>query len=410
MATAIKRIEKEFLLKVLADEQLPLMCFYNRLHYTLVVQKVGKETFELKANTPIQGLKTGIKLNFVFDYRGQVISFSARVITYKEEFLTVENPEFFYKNLSRSYSRVQAPRDLVIQFTFHGDRYNLDYPKVQEYEIEEINTLVEHFDPKNIKGIIQQLASWAAETTSGYKLVIFKDTKPTSREEKLLAETGKALFLPSTYTGIPKTDPYPKPRIITEDIFVHYLLRSGVDKIYVDDAIARFIKSKQDDSIFSDLWVPILFQEYVIGYIHLWIDMEGKPPFDFSTLDTAYQFAKVLAFSLKENGYFEQGKVKKTSFQGRIMDISASGMLFAYPLSPLSSALLPDSELDVELITPRRTIKTIAKIVRRYTDASTGYFGCRFQDIAPEDMRFLFEYIYGKPFTDQDAQFLSGNV
>jgi hypothetical protein len=39
-----------------------------------------------------------------------------------------------------------------------------------------------------------------------------------------------------------------------------------------------------------------------------------------------------------------------------------------------------------------------------------GYFGCRFLDVAPEDMRFLFEYIYGKPFTDSDASFLSGQV
>jgi hypothetical protein len=31
-------------------------------------------------------------------------------------------------------------------------------------------------------------------------------------------------------------------------------------------------------------------------------------------------------------------------------------------------------------------------------------------DMEPEDMRFLFEYIYGKPFTDTEAEFLSGQV
>jgi hypothetical protein len=30
--------------------------------------------------------------------------------------------------------------------------------------------------------------------------------------------------------------------------------------------------------------------------------------------------------------------------------------------------------------------------------------------MAPEDLRFLFEYIYGKPFSDADAAFLSGQV
>jgi hypothetical protein len=30
--------------------------------------------------------------------------------------------------------------------------------------------------------------------------------------------------------------------------------------------------------------------------------------------------------------------------------------------------------------------------------------------MAPEDLRFLFEFIYGKPFTDSDAAFLTGQV
>jgi hypothetical protein len=51
-----------------------------------------------------------------------------------------------------------------------------------------------------------------------------------------------------------------------------------------------------------------------------------------------------------------------------------------------------------------------AKIVRRYKDNVQGYFGCRFMDMAPEDLRFLFEYIYGKTFTDDDAAFLTGQV
>ena len=410
MATPIKRIEKDFLLKVLFDEQIPVMVLYNKSEYTVFVEKPPKQELYLRANKSISSLKVGQKLSFVFDYRGQIITFTAKVISVKEELITAEAPEFLYKNLDRSFSRVPTPADLVVRLTFHGDRYNLNFPKIQEYEQEDINIMLDHFDPKDIKQLVNQLSQWAQDNSSGYKLVMFKDNKPALLEEKIIAESGKALFIPSTQTDLPQIDPYPKKKIITEDIIKRFLESSGVDKLYVEDALARFIKAKRDAGIYSDAWVPILFQEYVIGYIHLWIDTEGKPPFDFSTLDTAYQFAKVLAFSLKENGYFEQGKVKKTSFQGRIMDISASGMLFAYPLSPLSSALLPDSELDVELITPRRTIKTIAKIVRRYTDASTGYFGCRFQDIAPEDMRFLFEYIYGKPFTDQDAQFLSGNV
>jgi hypothetical protein len=102
--------------------------------------------------------------------------------------------------------------------------------------------------------------------------------------------------------------------------------------------------------------------------------------------------------------------MRNEPFEGKVIDISASGLLFAYPHSPLSTALLADTELSVKLIAPRRAINANAKIVRRYRDNSQGYFGCRFLDMAPEDLRFLFEFIYGKPFTDTDASFLSGQV
>ncbi|AEJ19238.1 PilZ domain-containing protein [Gracilinema caldarium] len=410
MSTPIKRIEKDFLLKVLFDEQLPVMVFYNKTEYTVVVDKPPKQELLLKSNKPINGLRLGQKLSMVFDYRGQIITFTAKVILIKETTISVEAPEYLYKNLDRSYSRVPTPSDLIVQLTFHGDRYNLNFPKIQEYEQDDIHSLNEQFDPKDIKQLINQLSFWSQENSSGYKLMMFKDNKPTNMEEKIIAETGKALFIPSTQTDLPQIDPYPKKKIITEDIFKRFLESSGVDKLYVEDALARFIKTKRDAGIYSDAWVPILFQEYVIGYIHLWIEEANKPPFDFSILDTLYQFTKVLSFSLKVHGYFDKGKVKKESFQGRVVDISASGMLFAYPHSSLSSSFLVDSELDVELITPKRSIKTSAKIVRRYNDTSMGYFGCRFVSIEPEDLRFLFEFIYGRPFTDQDASFIAGKV
>ncbi len=410
MATPIKRIEKDFLLKVLYDEQITVMAFFNRTEYTITLDRPPKLELSLKANTTIAGLKSGHKLDLTFDYRGQVITFSVGVLSVKDDAIIAEAPEFLYKNLARSFSRVSSPQDLKVQFMFHGDRYNLSFPKVQEYEQEEMSSLMENYDPKDIRELVNQLSLWVQDSATGYKLNIFKDVKPTGTEEKVVSETGKTLFIPSTYSDLPEQDPYPKKRIITGEDFKKFLENSGVDKVYVEDSLARFIKSKRDAGIFSDAWVPLLFQEYVIGYIHIWIGAPGKPPFDYGVIDTLYQFAKVLAFSLKENGYFDKGRVKKEVFQGKVVDISASGLLFAYPHSALSSALLTDCELDVQLATPKRTIKTAARIVRRYKDPSMGYFGCRFLDTAPEDLRFLFEFIYGKPFTDQDASFLVGKV
>jgi hypothetical protein len=413
MATPIKRIEKDFLLKVLYDEQIPIMYLKNRTEYILTIEKPTKGQIFFKADRPVEGLKIRKKLDLMFDYRGQVIIFAVEITSIKDEHLVADAPEFLYKNLDRSFSRVTTPQDLQVQFTFLGDRYSLTYPKAPDYENGVVglgNDFIQSLDPKNLSGLIDQMAAWIKGYANGYKLVIFKDVKPETPEERIVAETGKTFYLPSTLAAFPKADPYPKKRLITEDMFKRYLESTGVDLQFVDDACTRFIKNKFDSGIFSDAWIPVLFQEYVIGYIHVWINKEGKLPFDYGVIDTLYQFAKILAFSLKVNGYFETGKLKNEPFQGKVIDISASGLLFAYPNSPLSAALLPDSELSVKLTAPRRMVNTNARIVRRYKDNSQGYFGCRFLDMEPEDMRFLFEYIYGKPFTDTDATFLSGQV
>ena len=148
----------------------------------------------------------------------------------------------------------------------------------------------------------------------------------------------------------------------------------------------------------------------MLGYIHIWIDKEGLRSFDFNVIESLFQFSKILAYSLKLNGYFETGKIKNDPFEGKIVDISASGLLFAYPTSSLTATLIPGNELSVKLKTQHRTVSTKARIVRRYKDNSQVFFGCRFVELEPEDLRFLFEYIYGKTFTDEDAAFLAGQV
>ncbi|MFP3042099.1 PilZ domain-containing protein [Treponema primitia] len=410
MATPIKRIEKDFFLKVLYDEQLPIIFLRNRTEYVLRVEQPTKDEIHLQADRPIPGLKPRRKMNLMFEYLEKIITFSLEIETLRDDHITAKVPELMYKNLGRSHSRVITPPDLQIMFTFRGDRYSLSFPKVTDYESEEITDFMNHLDPQNLNGLIGQLAEWIKGFASGYKLIIFKDVRPTTAEEKILAETGKTIFLPSTLGTLPEADPNPKKRLVTADMLKRYLESTGVGKKYLDDAASRFIRSKFDNGIVSDVWVPILFQEYVIGYIHLWVNMEGLPSLNYDIIDTLYQFARVLAFSLKINGYFDSEKLKNEPFMGNVIDISASGLLFAYPNSELATSLTLDSELSVKLSAPKRTVNATAQIVRRFNDKTTNYFGCRFLDIAPEDIRFLFEFIYGRPFTDADAYFLTGHV
>jgi hypothetical protein len=409
MATPIKRIEKDFLFKVLYDGQLPIIYLYHRIEYILRVEKPVKNELCLLADHPIPGLKPRKKMDLVFDYQGKVITFSLEIASLRDTHIVAKIPESLYKNLNRSHPRVITPPDLQIQFAFQGDRYSLSFPKIPEYTFDELADQKEPLPQFN--DLISQMPRWVKKFASAYNLVLFKDAKPSHTiEEQLLAETGKVIFLPSTQGSLPQTDPDPRKRLVTEDMLKYHLECTGVGEQYLDDAVARFIRSKAENGIYSDLWVPILFHEYVVGYIHLWINEEGKPPFDYGVIDTALQFVRILAFSLKSNGYFDSGKIKNRPFVGKVIDISASGLLFAYPQSDLASTLFPDSDLMAKLISPQRTLTATAQIVRRYDGDAMKYFGCQFLDMTPDDIRFLFEFIYGKPFSDADAYFIAGRV
>jgi c-di-GMP-binding flagellar brake protein YcgR len=411
MATPVGRIEKEFLFNALFEEKIPIMYIRDRTEYRFKLDQKAGEELVLRPERPLGKLKNHEKLPFKFNYRGQVIDFTAELLAQKEELIYFKTPATLYKNLDRNYLRVDAPSDIKILFTFRGDRYNLAFPKVSEYESISVNDLTKNLDPRNLTGLIKQIAGMLSNFADGYKIINFKDKKPETIEEKVVSETGKTLFIPSTVGFLPKTDPYPKKRIVTEELFHRYLETTGIGSKFLEENTARFLKNKFNDGIYSDAWVPILFHEYVIGYIHIWIDKQGKLPFNFSVLDNVYQYAKVLAFGLKENGYFEHGKVENQPFEGRVLDISASGLLFAYPLgSSLLATLLVDSELTVTIETSNRTITVLGKIVRRFKDRNAGYLGCRFMNMVPEDTRFLFEHLYGRQIDDTEAAFLSGQV
>ena len=98
MATTIKRIEKDFVLKVLYDDQIPMMYLRNRNEYFFTVAKPSKDEIYLKSNHPVPGLKVRRKMNLIFDFRGQIVTFTAEIVALKDDIITVITPEFLYKD------------------------------------------------------------------------------------------------------------------------------------------------------------------------------------------------------------------------------------------------------------------------------------------------------------------------
>ena len=171
------------------------------------------------------------------------------------------------------------------------------------------------------------------------------------------------------------------PRIVTRDIFAEFIRDEDMREDLVADEVLRFERNKKASGVLSELMIPLLFQEYVIGYVYLVNTQPGRPPFDLPVLETFHQFAKVLAYSLKVNGYFRNSPKKARDFSADVIDISAGGLLFSNTSRELSTSLLPGSEMELSIKAKGRTVKALATVKRVFRDATRSYFGMEYAEL-----------------------------
>jgi len=396
MSKLVKRIEKEFFLKILYDEQLPVTYHKNRAEYTLFLKSSPRETLVFKTSRPIDELGVSSRISLMFAYREDSMLFDVDVMDIRDGEIICSIPDNIRKNLDRSHMRVNLPPEVQIKISFWEDRYNLPFTRLRQYH-PVAGSLA------TLPSLKAQVEAMARANDYGYKLVIFtKDIELSATEEQVLAHTGKILFLPETKLGFPQTDPYNRNnRIVTEDVFNRYLLEtSGIEGRPAEAVALRFIQDKAASGVCSDAWVPILFQEYAVGYIRVWIHDTEKPPLDYMVLDTLHKYAEAMAQLLRERGYFDKLKMPSPSFKASVQDISVSGLLFTCPFPEISMKLMAGCDLRVTIATLRRSLDIKATITRNYRDKSAVFVGCQFKDMSPEDIRYLFECIYAKPFSE----------
>jgi hypothetical protein len=398
----VQGVEKEFLLKAFYDEQASILCRYNRVTYTLHIEKLDKTKISFKADQNIPGLGAGKKIDLSVDYKGVAVVFVVEVSSISGTDLVTTFPDLLYKNLDRAYPRVSIPAEMQTRIMFPQERYFL--PVIADPK-ENTMSPPPDLELKTFQDITAELASWARNAGGEYRLLLFKEAKPASLEEQILVKTGKILFLPSIKEPLPESDPGNKNRIILREHFTGYFESIGLMSSFFDAALEQFIQSKQIKNICGDVWTPIGFKDYTAGYIHFWVSQEDKTPVPYAAVETLSGFANALTAVLQKKGYFEAFSLKDKPISVQGLDISAGGIRFSCPKSYISDMLTLNAEIDVKLVTPKRTITIKTKILRRYEEKKTSYYGCHFLDLVPEDIRFLYEYIYGKPFTDSGGVF-----
>lgn len=395
MANEIKRIEKEFILKNLQEQRTPIEVHVGPERLQAFVEKLDEERLWLRLADEIfpEDLK---EITGFFRFRNNPMTFSTRVIEVQDDLAEVAQPSELFRDLSRSFERIKAPRDVSVSFLFKGQQVKMDYPDSDQYEPVDDPGVASGFDPSRISELLKAFRERAARFATENKIVMFRERTPATFQEKLIARSGKILVLPFYAAEAQIRSADIRERILTQDEIIALKGEEGEDMFSVLEQIGKIVESNRSRRLWHELYCPILYRQYVVGYMYLIRTDADQERFEPAVFDFVVQFGRVLAYSLKVNGYFKADPQVDEFGAAELIDISGSGLLFSYPPDGPDILLYTDLELKVRL--GETSIPVRGRVMRKYNDSGRVYIAIQFIQLDPDDMETLFQHIYGESY------------
>jgi hypothetical protein len=402
MAAKISKVELEFVLKAAQAERIPIRVHNKNTHARCFIVEMGRDDIVMETAPDWAGFQSWDRVTGYIYYRSQAFSFKLRVVKVEGQRLTASPPEFACRGLDRNFIRIPPPRGLSADFYLQSGQLSLNFPVCEEYSAVELPAYNDDFDVTSMNGLVESFRKRADAVSSENRTLTFRKRGPVSFEETLISKLGKILYIPSTRSGLSEKDPYPEGRLITKPMEEDY---EGTDIFISGSRMERLLAEKTSLNIHSEIWTPVLYYQYVVGYVYMANSGERKISFDINAVDLTYEFAHILAYFLKTHNYFDDQAVRKerTPFKASIIDVSASGLLIAFPQDKLSVILKNQSVVDLEIKLDGYKTHCTARIMRRYNDDKTVFYGLRFDELRNETRRRLYEFLYHQPY-DPDKE------
>lgn len=396
MAKVVTFIEKEFILSQIQKSGSPVLVFGPGKKTEGSLKSFDKEFISIHT-TPVgaERFKAWDSVSVYLSYQGQRATFPAKVRRVSGGDIVLGLPESLFKAPQRKSVRVAPPHDMQLEFFLQNERVRLDCPESSEYSELEMPALSVGFDTESIAGLLDSFKAKSSTMFTRSGIVMFnKDRKPESIEERLVSEYGRTLLVPSMQGPLPATDPYPEGRLITQAMDDSF---EGPSVFLEGSELERSHMQKASERVLSELYCPILYYQYVIGYVYLANDEQQGAALDFRAVDYAWEFAKILAYSLKINNYYRiDESYQPDPYQPRIVDLSATGCLLLMPKSTFSMKLKHGTVMDIRI--SRRGGQAVmtmtGRVARRYDDKDNEYYGVGFLNADHDALAMLRESLY----------------
>jgi c-di-GMP-binding flagellar brake protein YcgR len=140
--------------------------------------------------------------------------------------------------------------------------------------------------------------------------------------------------------------------------------------------------------------MPVIYRYYVVALIFLINNHQKNSKMDQRILDYTWQFSRIMTYTLKINGYFNNEIGPKDSYKIPIYDLSPGGVGFYVENDQLEEKLILDQNIRISLIIDNRQIRILAKLVRKFQNLSRYFYGFVFLEIKTDDSAFLNKLLY----------------
>jgi len=398
MISTVSQIEKEFLLKNLVETEQPIR-FHGASDSAFgLIASIDRDGLTLKLQTPENQVFSPFeRVTGYFDCRGHTYAFETTIRSIEADAIRLAPPAKLLRSLQRKYVRVKKPRGLSVSMHLANEEVRMDYPECPEYLSVDDKQKAKGGD--QLQDLIKSFYASLSAKCNAKSIIMFRTKKPDSLEENLIYKTGKILFIPSTGADLPKVDPYPDGRIITADMAEE---DEDPNHFVEGTRLARQMAEKRVAGISSEIWCPIIYYQYVIGYIYL--NHTGLESFDIGMVEYLWDFSRILANALKQSGYFdgETKKGERTDHLPTLIDISPGGMLISLTNEQFRTPLKEGSLFCTEIKQGANVVKCLARVARRYDRADSVSYGTTFINLSSEDIMRLYEWLYRRPFNPND--------